>query len=36
MNLKLAVESDSEFPISSVSLYIPAKVRVVADSTAVE
>jgi hypothetical protein len=36
MNLKLAVESDSEFPVSSVSLYIPAKERVVADSTAVE
>ena len=36
LNLKLAVESDSEFPISSVSLYIPAKERVVADSTIVE
>ena len=36
LNLKLAVESDSEFPVSSVSLYIPAKERVVADSTAVE
>ena len=36
LNLKLAVESDSEFPISSVSFYIPAKERVVADSTIVE
>ena len=36
LNLKLAVESDSEFPVSSASLYIPAKERVVADSTAVE
>ena len=36
LNLKLTVESDSEFPISSVSLYIPAKERVVADSTIVE
>ena len=36
LNLKLTVESDSEFPISTVQLYIPAKERVVADSTVVK
>ena len=36
LKLKLTVESDSEFPISTVSLYIPAKARAVADSTVVE